>query len=134
MKDYFDLNLSDLALGEVSSLGLAYIGDCVFELLVRSHLLLSGRHTNRSLHAAAVEYSRAPAQAAAMERLLPHLTEEELTVYRRGRNTHVNSIPKNADVGQYHAATGLECLFGWLYLKGRKERINELFARVVEPS
>ena len=131
MNDYFSLQLNDLALQEVSSLGLAYIGDCVFELLVRSHLLLSGRHTNRSLHAAAVEYSRAPAQAAAMERLLPLLTEEELTVFRRGRNSHVNSIPKNADVGQYHAATGLECLLGWLYLKGRKERINELFEQIV---
>ena len=131
MNDYFSLQLNDLALQEVSSLGLAYIGDCVFELLVRSHLLLSGRHTNRSLHAAAVQYSRAPAPAAAMERLLPLLTEEELTVFRRGRNSHVNSIPKNADVGQYHAATGLEGLLGWLYLKGRKERINELFEQIV---
>ena len=131
MTDFFDLQLNDKALGEVSTLGLAYIGDCVFELLVRSHLLLGGRHTNRSLHAAAVEFSRAPSQAAAMERLLPALSAEELAIYKRGRNTHVNSIPKNADVGQYHAATGLECLFGWLYLRGEKARLNELFEFVI---
>ena len=114
--DYFDIQLSEDALREVSALGLAYVGDCVYELLVRSHLLLSGRQTNRSLHAAAVELSRAPAQAAAAARLLPRLTEEELAVFRRGRNSHVNSVPRHAELGDYHAATGLECLFGWLYL------------------
>lgn len=131
MVDYFSIQLIETELTEVSSLGLAYVGDCVYELLVRSHLLLQGRHTNRSLHAAAVEFSRAPAQAKAMERLLPSLTEEETAVYKRGRNTHVNSIPKNADVGEYHAATGLETLFGWLYLTGQKARINELFDTII---
>ena len=130
--DYFDIQLSEDALREVSALGLAYVGDCVYELLVRSHLLLSGRQTNRSLHAAAVELSRAPAQAAAAARLLPRLTEEETAVFRRGRNSHVNSVPRHAELGDYHAATGLECLFGWLYLSGRRERVNELFRYIVE--
>jgi len=130
--DYFDIQLSEDALREVSALGLAYVGDCVYELLVRSHLLLRGRQTNRSLHAAAVELSRAPAQAAAAARLLPRLTEEELAVFRRGRNSHVNSVPRHAELGDYHAATGLECLFGWLYLSGRRERVNELFQWIVE--
>ncbi|MBR4424796.1 MAG: ribonuclease III [Oscillospiraceae bacterium] len=130
--DYFDIQLSEDALREVSALGLAYVGDCVYELLVRSHLLLSGRQTNRSLHAAAVELSRAPAQAAAAARLLPRLTEEETAVFRRGRNSHVNSVPRHAELGDYHAATGLECLFGWLYLSGRRARVNELFRYSVE--
>ena len=67
-----------------------------------------------------------------MEKILPHLSEEERDVYRRGRNTRVNSVPKNADISQYHAATGLEALFGWLYLNARHERLNELFAIIME--
>jgi len=132
MTDFFRIELTEDQLREISSLGLAYVGDCVYELLVRSHLLLGGRHTNRSLHAAAVELSRAPAQAAAAARLLPRLTEEETAVFRRGRNSHVNSVPRHAELGDYHAATGLECLFGWLYLSGRRERVNELFQWIVE--
>ena len=76
--------------------------------------------------------TRLEAQAAALERILPLLSEEELAVYRRGRNTRVHSVPKNAEIGAYHAATGLECLFGWLYLSGRHARVNELFARITE--
>ena len=74
----------------------------------------------------------ASAQAEAVEKLLPLLTEEERAVYLRGRNTRVHSVPKNAELGQYHAATGLECLFGWLYLSGRHQRINELFSHITE--
>jgi ribonuclease-3 family protein len=76
----------------------------------------------------------APAQARAAERILPHLDEEESAIYRRGRNTHVHSIPHAANVGQYHAATGLEALFGWLYLQGRTERLNELFSLLQDSS
>ena len=68
----------------------------------------------------------------AAERLLPLLTEEEMCVFRRGRNAKVNSVPQKADISQYHAATGLEALFGWLYLQGKTERINQLFAECVE--
>lgn len=75
---------------------------------------------------------RAEAQAAAVEKLLPALTEEEQAVYRRGRNAQVHSIPKNASRGQYTRATGLEALFGWLYLQGRLERINQLFGTIME--
>ena len=132
MADLFNIQLNDAELGELSSLGLAYIGDCVYELLVRTHVLRSGRHTNRNLHAAAVELTCAPAQARAAARLLPLLTEEEQAIYRRGRNTHVNSVPKNAEIADYHAATGLECLFGWLWLRGQHGRANELFNRIME--
>ena len=67
-----------------------------------------------------------------MEKLLPLLTEEELALYRRGRNAHVHGVPQGASVGEYHAATGLEALFGWLYLQGRLERLNTLFAAAME--
>ena len=132
MTDYLNIQMSAQEINAVSNLGLAHIGDCVYELLVRSYIVCHGRHTNQGLHFATVEYVKAPAQAKAMEILLPLLDEEETSIYRRGRNTRVNSVPKNADIGDYHAATGLECLFGWLYLNARHERINELFAAIME--
>ena len=74
----------------------------------------------------------AGAQAAAAQRIMPLLTEEETAVYRRGRNAKVNSVPHNADLSQYHSATGVESLFGWLWLRGDHERLNELFAAIME--
>ena len=127
MTDYFHLNLERDALLSLSSLGLAHLGDGVFEVMVRSWLILRGKAKARDLHRATVRYVAAPAQAAAVERLLPLLTPEEADVYRRGRNTVPHSVPKAASRAQYQAATGLEALFGWLYLQGRTERLNELF-------
>ena len=132
MTDYLNIRMDRQEIAAVSNLGLAHIGDCVYELLVRSYIVCHGKQTNQGLHFATVQYVSAPAQARAMEKILPHLTEEESTVYRRGRNTRVNSVPKNANIGDYHAATGLECLFGWLYLNAMHERINELFEIVME--
>ena len=132
MTDYLNIQMTAQEINAVSNLGLAHIGDCVYELLVRSYIVCHGKQTNRGLHFVTVRYVNAPAQARAMETLLPILSEEELAVYKRGRNTKVNSVPKNADIGQYHAATGLECLFGWLYLNARHQRINELFAAIME--
>ena len=131
MRDYLNLRLEENEIRGISNLGLAHIGDCVYELLVRSYVISHGRSTNRGLHAETVAMVSAKAQASAMEKISPLLTEEERTVFRRGRNTRVNSMPKNGSVGSYHVATGLECLFGWLYLEGRRERINQLFAAVV---
>ncbi len=131
MHDYFSPALDADQLRQISNLGLAHLGDGVYELLVRTFLCLHGGVTNRQLHRATVARVSAPAQAKAMERLLPLLTEEEEAVFRRGRNTRVGGIPQHATPGEYHAATGLECLFGYLYLKGDKERINELFDRVI---
>ena len=131
MTDYLNIRLTPGEIGALSNLGLAHIGDCVYELLVRSYLVCRGEQTNQSLHRETVAVVSAPAQARAMERLLPLLTEEETAVYRRGRNTRVNSVPKNAALRDYHAATGLETLFGWLYLNGAHARINELFAAAI---
>ena len=117
-----------IALNEVSTPALAYLGDGVLELLVREALVLRGLGKAGHLHAAALHYVQAPAQAAAMERLLPHLTEEEAGIYRRGRNsTHLN-IPKHARPAEYRMATGMEVLFGYLHLKGDSGRLRSLFA------
>ncbi len=132
MTDYFQLNVPRDKLQSISTLGLAHLGDGVFELMVRSWLCLQGKATSRGLHRAAVRYVAAPAQARAVEKLLPVLTEEEEAVYRRGRNTSPHSIPQNASRADYQAATGLEALFGWLWLQGRSQRLNQLFAQIME--
>lgn len=134
MTDYFHLNAAPDTVRAISSLGLAHLGDGVFEVMVRSWLCLRGKARPRDLHRATVKYVSAPAQAAAIERLLPILTEQEADVYRRGRNTAPHSVPKAASRAQYQSATGLEALFGWLYLQGRTDRLNELFQCVMEPA
>ena len=132
MNDYFNITLDGDRLRAISSIGLAHLGDAVYELLVRAWLCAHGRATGRGLHRAAVELVRAQAQARRGERILPLLTEEELAVYRRGRNAHVNTVPHSASRSDYLKATALECLFGWLYLRGERERINRLFAIMME--
>ena len=132
MNDYFTIHLEDDQIRAISSIGLAHLGDAVYELLVRSWLCAHGRATGKGLHRAAVELVRASAQAARAEKILPMLSEEELAVYKRGRNAHVHTIPHNASRSDYLKATALESLLGWLYLRGEKERINELFAVMME--
>lgn len=117
---------------KISILGLAHVGDGVYELLVRSMLCQSGHTALLDLHKSTVKMVKASAQAAAAEKLLDVLDGDELAIYKRGRNAHVHTVPKNADIGQYHAATGLEALFGWLYLQGKLERINRLFDVIME--
>lgn len=134
MNDYFCPKMELRDINNISMLGLAHIGDGVYELLTRTMLCSDGNKRVTELHKKCVSIVNAPAQAAAMERLMPHLTADELALYKRGRNAKVNSVPHKADIGQYHAATGLEALFGWLYLQGMTERINELYAICVEDS
>lgn len=131
-ENYFQPCMNRREINAISALGLAHLGDGVFELLVRTWLCTQGSTVVKNLHRAAVSYVSAPAQAARMERMLPLLSEEERDMYRRGRNAHVHMIPKNASHEQYSKATGLECLFGSLYLLGRRERINELFCLTME--
>ena len=129
--DYFHLSAGQ-EIHQISSLGLAHLGDAVYELMVRSWLCLHGKATNKGLHKAAVTYVSAPAQAQRCQKILPILTEEEQDVFRRGRNSHTAAIPKGASVGEYHTATALEALFGWLYLRGETDRLNELFSLMME--
>ncbi len=130
--DYFDLHADQDRLLTVSSLGLAYLGDAVFELMVRSWLVLRGKSTNKNLHRSAVGYVSAPAQAAMAKKLLPLLTQEETDVFHRGRNSSPHTAPKAATREEYQTATALEALFGWLWLRGEKGRLNELFERMME--
>ncbi len=130
--DYFHLNADQAQLASISNLGLAYLGDGVYELAVRSYLCLSGKSTNKGLHKAAVGYVSAPAQAAAVKTILPCLTEAEQEIFRRGRNASPHSIPPHAKREDYAAATALETLFGWLWLRGEIGRVNELFGKIME--
>ena len=130
--NYFSPQMSEQELNKISMLGLAHIGDGVYELLIRTMLCTQGHAAVGELHRLTVSHVKAPAQAQAMEKLLPLLTPEGLALYRRGRNAHVHGVPQGASVGEYHAATGLEALFGWLYLQGRLERLNALFSAAME--
>ena len=107
----------------VSAAALAYLGDSVWEVLIRRRLVLSGITQPSE---AALAYVTAAAQSDAVERLMPHLTEEEEDAYRRGRNSVHGNVPKRATVAQYRRATGLEALFGYLELCGSAERMDEL--------
>jgi ribonuclease-3 family protein len=132
MSDCFHPAFTPDELGTISALGLAHIGDAVFELLVRTWLCAHGLATPDRLHRETVRRVSAPAQAEALDLLLPHLTEDECAVYKRGRNTNVHGVPKNATRAQYGKATGLETLFGSLYLSGQTARIGELFDLISE--
>ena len=132
MTDYFHLNLERDQLLSLSTLGLAHLGDGVFEVMVRSWLVLHGKAKAKDLHRATVQYVAAAAQAERFERIRLLLTGTEEDVFRRGRNTAPHSVPKAASRAQYQTATGLEALFGWLYLQGKTERLNELFSIMME--
>ena len=132
MTDYFAVRLPEDDIRAISSIGLAHIGDGVYELLVRTYLCAHGKATGKGLHRATVQLVCAPEQARRAQRILPLLTEEEQEVYRRGRNAHVHSIPQHASRTEYQQATALEALLGWLYLSGRRERINEFFETMME--
>ena len=130
--DYFRLNQSADQIRAISNLGLAHVGDSVYELMVRSRLCMQGKATNRGLHKATVKYVSAPAQAKAAEKILSQLTQEEMDVFRRGRNSSPHTVPKASTREEYQTATALEALFGYLWLKGETERLNELFEAMME--
>ena len=132
MTDYFHLNASRDQLLSISTLGLAHLGDGVFEMMVRSWLCLHGTETAKNLHRATVKYVSASAQAKRVALIVPILTEDETAIFRRGRNTAPHGIPKAASRAEYQTATALEAVFGWLYLQGRTERLNQLFSIMME--
>ena len=122
-----DIKRPELAMSELSCAALAYLGDSVLELCVREHLLRAGLSTAAHLNEASRLYVTAPAQAQAMQRILPLLTEQEAAVFRRGRNNIHAKAPKRSTVAEYRAATGMECLFAYLHLTQNHARIDELF-------
>ena len=116
-----------IILEEISTDALAYLGDSVIELLVREHLVNMNITSSGGLNSKSLEFVKAGAQAQAMRNIAPLLTEEEEQIFKRGRNKAGGNVPKSATVSEYRAATGMETLFGYLHLKGEKDRIEELF-------
>ena len=134
MENLFEIKLSKQQIDAISNLGLAHIGDGVWELLCRSYLCSKGEKTVAQLHRDTIAMVKAPAQAGYAEKILPLLTQEETAYYRRGKNSHVHAVPKGATGQQYAKATGLEALFGALYLAGETQRLNELFHAAITPT
>ena len=132
MENYFNMNLEKQDIDAISNLGLAHMGDCVFEILCRGYLCARGGKNVGNLHRDTINLVKAQSQAQFVDKLLPLLTEEELAYYRRGKNAHVHAVPKSCTPAEYAKATGLEALFGALYLAGRTERLNELFKTVMD--
>ena len=126
------MTMTDAQICAISYLGLAHIGDGVFELMCRSYLCARGGKNVGNLHRDTIHMVKASSQAKFVEKLIPVLTEEELAYYRRGKNSHVHAVPKSATPAEYAKATGLEALFGALYLGGRTDRLNELFHILLE--
>lgn len=123
----------EVDLKAMSPLPLAFIGDGVYELFVREYLVSGGNCPPKKLHKSAVELVRCEFQSKmAREKLFPLFTQEEQEVFMRGRNAKVSNVPKNAEVADYHSATALECLFGYLYLKGELNRLREFFRVIME--
>lgn len=125
-------NLEEKKLSTYSPLALAFMGDCIFELVIRTVLLLKGNSPANKLHKASIKYVSAPAQAAILDKIYDSLSEDERQVYTRGRNSKPRNTAKNASLADYHKATGLETLLGYLYLNNRMDRVLELVKMGIE--
>lgn len=132
MENLWELKFTVQQVNAISNTGLALVGDGVYELLVRTYLCTQGEQTLQRLHNDTVRLVNAPAQARFADKLKPHLTEEEYAYFRRGKNAHTHAAPKAATKAEYAKATGLEALFGALYLLGRTDRVNQLFHLIME--
>ncbi len=132
MENYFHMHMEKQRINAISNLGLAHIGDGVFELLTRSWICAHGDQTVGRMHRDTIALVKATAQAKFADKMLPLLNEEEKALYRRGKNSHVHAVPKSCTSAEYAKATGVEALFGGLYLTGQNERINEIFVTVME--
>lgn len=124
-KNIFEENLDNPKM--LNPLVLAYIGDSVFDLMVKKNLIINNNYKTKKLHKEATNIVCCQAQAEYIKIIKENLTQEELSIYKRGRNAHTSHTPKQATCLQYHEATGFEALIGYLYLSGNKQRINELF-------
>ena len=132
MGNYFRMNMEKQRIDAISNLGLAHIGDGVFEVLCRAWLCDHGGLTVGRLHTETVKLVKASAQAKFADAMLEKLSQEELSYYRRGKNSQVHAVPKSASPKDYAKATGVEALWGALYLAGETERLNEIFVTVME--
>ncbi len=123
--------MNNINIQSYSPLALAYVGDGIFEILVRTHIAKKGPKPVNTLHKLAKEYVSAESQSKIIEGLLPHLSEKETEFFKRGRNAKSHTVSKNAALIDYKRATGMECLFGYLHLTGQDERIKEIFEMIV---
>ena len=126
---YFDKNRNPK---QLSPLNLAFIGDCVYEMLVRETLVQQANRPVNDLHRESVKFVSAKEQTQAYDKIKDLLNEDEMSVFKRGRNAKVGHNPKSASQGEYHIATGVEALFGYLYLTDQTERIIELFKLIID--
>lgn len=118
---------------QLNPLVLAYVGDAVFEVIVRQYVVSRPNHRPNHLHREAVKFVSAKAQARSLQTLLPHLTEEETDIVKRGRNAKSGTMPRNADVLDYRHSTAFECLIGYLYYMKRFDRLEQLLGLIIEP-
>ena len=132
MENFLQVNFTPAQVNQISNLGLAHVGDGVYELMCRTYLCKKGNQTVKTLHYDTVALVKATTQAKFADILKPHLTEDEAAYFRRGKNAHTHAAPKSATPQEYAKAPGFETLFGALYLLGRKERLLELFAACME--
>lgn len=133
LMDYLNkFNFPKNIIADYSPLSLAFIGDAVFEVYVRTHVLSKGNMPPHKLHILAASFVNSKSQAKIMHEISKHLKEDELEIAKRGRNAKSASVPKNADITDYKNATGLESLLGYLYLSGKSERLEELMELAVK--
>lgn len=132
MENFLQVNFTPAQVNQISNLGLAHVGDGVYELMCRTYLCKKGNQTVKTLHYDTVALVKATTQAKFADVLKPHLTEDEAAYFRRGKNAHTHAAPGAATKQEYAKATGLETLFGALYLLGKTDRLNELFAILME--
>ena len=132
MENYFHMHMDKQQINAISNLGLAHMGECVDEILCRAYLCARGGKTVDRLHRETIRLVKATTQAKFADKIRPLLTEEELAYYRRGKNSHVHAVPKSCTPAEYARATGVEAMFGALYLLGQTDRINEIFVTVME--
>lgn len=127
-----DILENDVNINTYSPLTLAFLGDSVYDLLVRNMLVKQANMPVSKLNETKVKLVNAKSQSKAVEKIMQSLSEEEQSVYKRGRNAKVNSVPKHCEISDYHSATGLESLLGYLYLQGKMQRIEEIFSLIIE--
>lgn len=125
-------NLSQTDAKQYSPLTLAYLGDAVYEIYVRTKIVSDANMPKNKLHLAAVDKVKASYQALVAEKIEPTLTEDELDIFKRGRNASTTKVPKGANSAEYHKATALEALLGYLYIYGNEKRISEIMEKVWE--
>lgn len=129
INNYFEFELAPM---QVSPLSLAYIGDAVYEVYIRSYIMRSDNMPVAKLHKAATRYVSAKAQAQIVKSIMDDFTAEELSVYKRGRNAHSYTSAKNADIVDYRMATGLEALLGYLHIKKDTARLEEIITKCID--